>query len=303
MSLLDLPTELLRHRMLCDGYLDRCSLLMSRMVCRKLAQLVPPRCPADLCLDLLAARAGHLRLLKKLHVMRPLLSPLRSREMVLAAAASGNVDLIAWLLLKQVPWCSRAPRVAAKSGHLHVVMLAVSMQLPMDSDVCYSAAKWGHLCILEWLQQNAHRIRFLYVRHDPRRCRAAAAAGAARAGRLELVQLLHAQGWPYENYIVCSKAARGGHSGVLLWLNKHGSAWEARTRNIAAVDDYHQWSPLPAVQVSPAAVSQEPQHKCAEPESSCSTASCWMRLLGAATCLRWGGGTVCEDSSALLAGS
>src|SRR4051794_39125100 len=67
-ALLGLPADVLRQHILlaASGGLDRCSQLICRRVCRRLAALLPPRQLLDDPLPALAARSGYLPILQLL---------------------------------------------------------------------------------------------------------------------------------------------------------------------------------------------------------------------------------------------
>jgi hypothetical protein len=56
---------------------------------------------------------------------------------------------------------------------------------------------------------------------------------AARSGQLEELEVLRAEGWPWDRD-TCAAAALGGHLEVLQWAHANGRPWDIRTCHKAA---------------------------------------------------------------------
>jgi len=137
----------------------------------------------------------------------------------MALVRAGHLALLEWLPYGNKTaeqWMYDACRYAAYYGHLNIVEWLASGITPR-MDVAVAAARGGHLHILEWwhdrYRDTADEVNPLW---EP-----SVARGAARVGRIDMLEWLCARGCPlYEG--VCDAAARGGHLDTLQWLHEHG---------------------------------------------------------------------------------
>jgi hypothetical protein len=86
---------------------------------------------------------------------------------------------------------------------------------------CARAALGGHLSVLQWLHANG-------IPWEEYTC-----AEAARGGHLSVLQWARANGCPWDTG-TCACAANGGHLSVLQWAHANGCPWDERTCSWAA---------------------------------------------------------------------
>jgi hypothetical protein len=88
----------------------------------------------------------------------PLLPPYDSEnaeDLYGHAAWWGHVNVLEWILGKNIPWEPRAIRHAAQAGHLHVLMWAKekNLELPLHDSLA-SCAESGNIEVLQWAKEN-----------------------------------------------------------------------------------------------------------------------------------------------------
>ena len=88
-------------------------------------------------------------------------------------------------------------------------------------DVCANAARAGYLETLKWLRANGFEWNV------------GTCASAARGGHLDVLKWLRANGCPWDE-ATCTSAARGGHLDVLDWARANGCPWNCKTCSSAA---------------------------------------------------------------------
>ena len=127
------------------------------MVWAEAEKRVPPRrsiilCPAPrLCLRgvcSLAARGGHLEVLKLLHNTGCSLGWSTS----CSAAEGGHLAILKWLHSIGCP-LAESTCAAARAGYLEVLKWLHNNGCPWDEDTCSWAAEGGHLAMLQWARE------------------------------------------------------------------------------------------------------------------------------------------------------
>jgi hypothetical protein len=140
------------------------------------------------------------------------------------AAASGNVELMAWILQQpETPWVSsRAMAAAAAGGHTAMCQFLHSKQCPWCADSTEAAARCGHADLLRWLMDNG-------CPWDNRNLYCAAANG----GTIEVLAYLQQQGLLTSASVISDmlgSAACYGKLAVAKWLRAQGAAWPTTLR-------------------------------------------------------------------------
>ncbi|KAL3660649.1 hypothetical protein V7S43_014402 [Phytophthora oleae] len=163
-------------------------------------------------------------------------------EMLLAAAATGNLEVVKWLHFKQgLVLTVGAMKEATANGHFDLIKW-MSKTVPgiIGKSVVESAAKYGSLEIIQWLHENWSGDAGVGVMDT-----------AARHGHLGLVKWLH---YHTEG---CSEsamdgAAMNGHLEVVKWLHEHRSEGcrVGSMRTEAKVAQRKQWTKQPEAAIS-----------------------------------------------------
>jgi len=166
------------------------------------------------------------------------------------ATNNGCLDVLHWLLSKELSWTSRAMDKATENGHLDVVKYRHSNRTEgCTTNAMDQAAHNGHLDVVKWLHFNRTEG-----------CTTKAMDTAARTGRLEVVKFLHSHrtdgsttdAMDYAHYLeilrwlgenrregftpsALSNAATLGDMGMLAWLRDHTTAemWTTKLTSIA----------------------------------------------------------------------
>ena len=99
------------------------------------------------------------------------------------------------------------------------------------------AAAVAATALMRWAEDQKdiprHQCRPGFARVCPRLCWKDACTLAALRGKLAILKLLRADGFPWDSE-TCRAAAEGGHLQVLEWLHNTGCTWEAWTYRAAA---------------------------------------------------------------------
>lgn len=131
------------------------------------------------------------------------------------AAHGGNVEMMVWL--REQEGChnleSDALSAAACSGHLESVKWLVQAGSRWDEDIMMYAAKRGHLHILQWLREQGCTWN-----QDTM-------FNAASGGNLQVVKWLHGEGCPWDPEAV-KEALRNDHVELVEWLIVNGCEFE-----------------------------------------------------------------------------
>lgn len=143
-----------------------------------------------------AARTGNIQLLE--WVVCENCIPMSSNVMV-AAAGSGNLEMVKWVEKYKLKWKSRAYNAAAAGGHIHILQYFHSQGREHKLHVCTAAAENGHLDTLKWLIEH----HFWY------------------------------------NAVIGREAAACGHLHIIKWLYEMGIAWYIDTITLAAAKNMH----------------------------------------------------------------
>ena len=128
----------------------------------------------------LAARGGHLEVLKWLHN-----TGCPWNESCYAAAAGGHLEVVNWLHSTGCTWNEWTCYAAAAGGHLEVVKWLHNAGCPWDSATCGAAASGGHLATLQWTREHGCPWDADLVR-----------AHSARGGNVDILRWLDDQGVP-----------------------------------------------------------------------------------------------------------
>lgn len=193
-----------------------------------------------------AASAGHLRVLEA-GLQYPF-STEGLREVMLAAAAGGHVDCIAYLLEKGCKLHASHMESAAGEGHLHAMKLLHQNKCPWNQSVCQTAAAAGQLECLKYAHENGCPLKrprdTSYDNEDvdeedredheeDENFVDIITADAARAPTAACLEYVVAHGAVLDPQ--CAQAALGGMCvDTLKFLHARGMTWDARDLNGAA---------------------------------------------------------------------
>jgi len=179
------------------------------------------------------------------------------KPIIPAAAAKGNnLELITWLISKEVYPDYRAVEAAAQKGHVDIFKFLVHGQncrlgnayycaalnnqhnilshCFLHSDVCNianGAARGGHLEILKLAYQRGSKLGvnfmcehihiFKWLIHNGHlKYNTSIAANIARSGNLPCLQFIHSQGYNIHSGDVFYKALLGGNVDMIKWLRE-----------------------------------------------------------------------------------
>lgn len=133
-----------------------------------------------------------------------------TKALTSAAAARGNVPMLAYLIDIHCPWGNDACRLAAAGGHLEAVRLMRARGCYWDQRTCSAAARGGHLHVLKYAHEHG-------CAWDGRTCTA-----AAKGGHLACLQYARTYGCAWDQQMVTWSAAKRGHLDCLRWAIEHG---------------------------------------------------------------------------------
>jgi hypothetical protein len=129
-----------------------------------------------------------------------------------SAAKHGHVEILEWLLGKNIPWAISAVRLAAAAGHIHVLRWVIEkkLQLPFRESLSQCALS-GNLEVLQWAKAKDFDLKFACV-------------WASAMGHVHVLEWLVGEGG--EKFEEGSEAvtrifpmaAEGGHVAVLQWI-------------------------------------------------------------------------------------
>jgi hypothetical protein len=133
------------------------------------------------------------------------------------SARIGNLDMLKWSKVNNIPWKRWTCEIAAQGGHLEVFEWAHTEGCDWDELwVCMFASQHGHLNVLKWLNDNG------YTRHNKWIC-----VWAIQYGHLPAVK------WAYDTlgkpkYDLLWIACDYNQLEVLKWLysNKKSPLWQ-----------------------------------------------------------------------------
>jgi hypothetical protein len=168
------------------------------------AHRVPRLCGRDACS--LAARGGHLEVLKWLHSTG---CPFDTTTCC-AAATGGHLKVLKWPHDTGCPWDSLTCRAAAAGGYLEVLKWLHSTGCRFDTATCAAAAFGGHLELLKWLRSTG-------CPWDSGTC-----LNAAWGGHLATLQWARENHCPWDEDTIRAAATHGGNADILRWLDEQG---------------------------------------------------------------------------------
>ena len=204
-----------------DEYTCKNAALTGQLAC--LQWLHDNGCPWDESTTENAALGGHLNVLK---YARSAGCPSWLDSICIAAAQSGSIEALQWILENDGSWDERAAAAAASEGHWELLKWAHDYGCPMvDERVCAAAVK--NLPMLKWLRENGSSWDgSLYM-------------SAAEHGQLETMKWAHENGCEWNSY--CAEtAARVGSFEIIKWITKTGLEMNDEDC-IFAAEDYGHW--------------------------------------------------------------
>lgn len=140
------------------------------------------------------------------------------------AARAGHFDALRWLYAAGCPWDDWAMHGAVMHGHMPTLRWLHKHGAPYDACTTLLAVRRGHMAALKWL----HKRRYPF---DGKRI----AREAAKHGRLDMLRWLRKRRLcALSDARLGAIAAGAGHIDVLVWLYKHGCAWDSRACAAAA---------------------------------------------------------------------
>jgi Ankyrin repeats (3 copies) len=196
-----------------------------------------------------------------LTALRELGMPLRD-GVVLAAAQSGRLNILQYLLIEQhCPRHNYLSYYAARSGSISMLnWLEDEALCELDQSTCTGAASAGQLAALKHLHNEGCDWDVRTIAHSAARggsvemgewlqqqqgivIDARVMKAAAGAGQIDMCKYLHSTGCEW-NATVCYQAAGHGHVDTLRWLRENGCPWDiigvlhnaARNRNIDVLE-------------------------------------------------------------------
>jgi type IV secretory pathway protease TraF len=130
-----------------------------------------------------------------------------------AAAKRGYLEMLQWAVESQMPWHRLLlPREAAASGNVEVAAWVLQLDgVRLDARVMHAAAEREHRTMCEYLHTQQ-------CPWDASSCNA-----AAERGHLTTLRYLIEHGCPYTPQVVCLMAAGGGCVEVLQYLQSAGA--------------------------------------------------------------------------------
>lgn len=202
-TLLSLPTDVLRCHIFTEKSLDKLSLAISSLVCKKIRVLVPVD-KRKVSLRDVTGEDKH----SQIFYCRPENGYTWNfiREY---AAEQDHLEMLQWATANCPPWNDRTyclPRVPVEDGEWHPLCKWI---VPL----CKYPAFYGHLEIIQWLRANG-------CPWDEQTCRQ-----AALGGQVGLLQWLRANDCPWDEQ-TCRYAIMNDHLETLQWLRANGCPWD-----------------------------------------------------------------------------
>jgi hypothetical protein len=146
-------------------------------------------------------------------------------QCVTSAASGGNLELLRWVLKSGCPYDLENRQVtsaAAGSGNFALLQFVVERGFVLGPGTAAAAISRGDLPMLRWLREKGCPWKESDV------CRMAACCG-----KLDVLELCHAQGGKLDVEVFLS-AARRGSVPMLQWLRERGCPWHRSTCQEAA---------------------------------------------------------------------
>ena len=106
---------------------------------------------SDITFSDIAAKAGHLKMLKWMYYKR---NAFIGNFVLRHAAAGGHFDIVEWLHSENYPSCKFVCADAAGSGNLKLLQWLVDRGYEYDGWMCIYAAEKGNVEILDWIIKN-----------------------------------------------------------------------------------------------------------------------------------------------------
>jgi len=157
-------------------------------------------------------------------------------DVTAAAVKGGHLELLKWLLSKNVCWGPRCCSNAVEyQRHDILAFLRTSKpRCPWDSDTCSAAAKIGDLKMLQLLK--SYESEYKRCRWDHWTC-----ARAAEYGHLEILKWARSRGCKWSHW-TCTLASRNGHLNILRWCQDQPEPcdWNEATCSSAASGDHFE---------------------------------------------------------------
>ena len=172
-----------------------------------------------LCRELMLNAASN-GFIKVLEWLRDFETPL-PKAICEVAAQHGHIEVIKWAASNGVGPSDNTCAAAAEGGQLETLQWLISVGCPCNDGTVCGAARGGHLEILKWALVNG--------------CPGGSFGGhiAIRHGHFQALILLHQAG-ATERHGICYGAAKAGRLDILQWARLNGYPWDDETARIAA---------------------------------------------------------------------
>jgi hypothetical protein len=170
------------------------------------------------------------------------------------AAATGSIEMLAYLKQEGCHLRDYTMKIAAEKGHLAVCQYLRAEQCPVDTLSCAAAAQNGHLEIVRFLNEsgcpwdiytlsvraaeNADLELLEYLKQEGCVFDTGTMSGASSSGHTHICQYLRAQQCPWDTG-ACFNAARGGSLSTLRWLHEQGCPWNVNEVRLGAAGCGH----------------------------------------------------------------
>jgi hypothetical protein len=153
----------------------------------------------------------------------------------LNAAASGNVQLMAWLLQQPGTHLSgMVMHIAVEHGHTDLCRFLREQQCPWDASSPRGAARGGHIDLLHWLLDSG-------CPYDEYSLCTAAAAG----GSMQVLMYVQQQGFMSHARLLAdmlNDAAVFHHLAAAKWLREQGAEWPTAVRRCPWSGETLEWA-------------------------------------------------------------
>jgi len=203
------------------------------------------RVAKDSAATTVAARVGHLRLLKLLHEQ----GFVWDADTCPAASEHGHLDCLKYAFEHGCAWDQRVLALAALNGHLNCIEYGHVQGLEWQPQVCANAALNGHLHCLQYARengchwsadtvtfaaQNGHEDCLTYALHRQCPIEDEACNQACLYGHLNCLMMLHSAGATL-NEMTAFHAASCAEAACLRYLREHGCPWDVDTPTSAVL--------------------------------------------------------------------
>lgn len=132
------------------------------------------------------------------------------------AACEGKLEILKWLRDNgyNVPVGCDLSQRAAFGGQIHVLEWLLEINYPISRRGYYDAVQGGNIDVFKWLLEKNVVMGGEYM-----------CCAAARAGHLDMLKWLRAEGYPWDKS-VCTSTMIGSHVGVLKWAIENGCPYD-----------------------------------------------------------------------------